>query len=83
MRICNGKVTFSRSDFISPTDPVLRLELAIDCDGGECGIGVHDENGKMIDLEPHYHLVESQQGAWTRRFAIGGALPVGISDASH
>lgn len=72
---CMFKISFLRSNFIPPTEPVLRFETAINSDGGECGIGVPDENGGLDLLPPHFHLVESQQDAWTRYYAVGGALP--------
>jgi hypothetical protein len=78
------KVSLSRSQLISPTDPVIHLEPAIDCDGSECGIAIYDEGSEtLIGLPPHFHLVESQQGAWTRRYAVGGDLPEFSFESSH
>jgi hypothetical protein len=79
----NRLLTFSKSQFISPADPVLRIESAIDCDGSECGLGVPDEDGNLDDLNPHYHLVESQTGAWTRSYPFGGPLPEVHYESSH
>ena len=76
-------LVFSKSQFISPTDPILRIEMAIDCDGSECGIGVPNEDGSLDDLPPHFHLVESQAGAWTRSYALGGSLPEDHYESSH
>jgi hypothetical protein len=69
------KISFRKSDFISPTEPVTRIEWAVGCDGSECGCSVFDAEGNLLDIPPHFHLVESQEGAWTRSFAIGGELP--------
>jgi hypothetical protein len=69
------KISLSKEQLISPTEPLIRLEPAMDCDGSECGIAINDEAGNLIDLPPHYHIVESQPGAWTRNYAIGGELP--------
>jgi len=70
------KLSFTKSDFISPSDPILRIEPAINCDGSECGCPVYDEKGELEDLPPHFHLVESEDGAWTRRYPLGGLLPL-------
>ena len=72
------KLSFTKSDLISPSDPNLRIEPAIDCDGSECGCAVYDEQGQLEDLPPHFHLVESERGAWTRRYVYLGSLPVEI-----
>jgi hypothetical protein len=78
------KISFPRSAFISPTDPLLHVEPAIDCDGSECGIAIYDEQSdSLIDLPPHFHLVESQPGAWTRRYPMGGDLPQSQFEPSH
>jgi hypothetical protein len=76
-------ISFPKEQFISPTEPFVGLEPAIDCDGSECGIGIHDEDGTLIDLPPHFHTVESQPGAWTRRYPIGGKLPADFYQPSH
>jgi hypothetical protein len=65
------KLHFHKSDFISPMNPSLRIEVAIDCDGSECGSAIHDESGQLEDLSPHFHLIESEIGAWTRKYAVG------------
>ena len=77
------KFSIPRAQFISPIDPVVRLEPAIDCDGSECGIAVFDADGTLIDLPPHFHLVESQNGAWTRPYAVGGSLSESQFESSH
>lgn len=69
--------------FISPKNPVLKIEIAIDCDGAECDASFHDEDGSLIDLPPHFHLVESESGAWTRKYAVGGPLPNLHFESSH
>lgn len=69
------RLTFNKSDLIPPSDPTLRIEAAIDCDGSECGLAIPDEDGSLDDLPPHYHLVESQMGAGKRSYAFGGPLP--------
>lgn len=77
------KISFPKSQFISPTNPVLRIEASIDCDGSECGVGVFDENGSLLELPPHFHLIESGDGAWTRLYPVGGALPESLYESSH
>jgi hypothetical protein len=77
------KISFPKSQFIPPTNPNLRIESAIDCDGSECGRAVPNEDGSLIDLPPHYHLVESEPGAWTRSYAFGGDLPEDQYEPSH
>lgn len=77
------RLTFNKSDFIPPSDPNLRIEMAIDCDGAKCGLAIPDENGSLDDLPPHYHLVESQIGAWTRSYPFGGMLPRDHYKSSH
>jgi hypothetical protein len=79
----NRLLLFSKSQFISPSDPFLRIETAADCDGSECCLAVPDENGLLDELPPHYHLVESQTGAWERSFAIGGPIPEDHYESSH
>jgi hypothetical protein len=69
------KLSISKSQLITPTDPVLRIESAIDCDGTECGRSFSNDDGTLIGLPPHYHLVESQIGAGTRIYGFGGQLP--------
>jgi hypothetical protein len=69
------RLSFPKLQLISPTNPVLRIEQAIDCDGSECGRTFFGEDGFPMDLPPHDHLVESQEGAGTRTFAVGGSLP--------
>ena len=69
------KISFPQSQFIPPTNPSTRIEAAVGCDGSECGASVLDDDGNPLDLHPHFHLVESQIGAWTRSYAIGGELP--------
>jgi hypothetical protein len=68
------RISIPKSQFISPSDPALRIEQAIDCDGSECGCALFEEDGYPIDLPPHYHLVESENGAWIRRYPFGGSL---------
>ncbi len=77
------KISFPKTQLISPTNPVLRIESAVDCDGSECGSGWADADGVLVDLPPHYHLVESEDGAWTRKYAVGGSLPEDIYESSH
>lgn len=69
------KLYWSKSELTPPEDPNLRIEAAIDCDGSACGCAFHDEEGELENLPPHFHLVESQDGAWTRRYAFGEKLP--------
>jgi hypothetical protein len=76
-------ISFPHSQLISPTNPVLRIEPAIDCDGSECGIATFDTNGNLVGPPPHFHLVESEPGAWTRKWALGGALPKDQYESSH
>lgn len=79
----NRLLCIPKSQFISPTDPHLHIESAIDCDGSECGIAFPNEDGSLPDLPPHYHLIESQAGAWTRRYPLGGDLPESQYESSH
>jgi hypothetical protein len=74
-RMIGGRLVFTKAEMTSPTDPMLRIEFAIDCDGSDCGCYVTDEEGNPEPLPPHAHLVEWQEGAWTRAFAMGGNLP--------
>jgi hypothetical protein len=69
------QISFPKQQFVSPKNPVLHIEKAIDCDGSECGRSFHDREGHLIDLPIHYHLVESELGAWTRSYGVGGDLP--------
>jgi hypothetical protein len=79
----NKLLCIQKSQLISPTDPILRIESAIDCDGSECGLAFPDEDGSLPGLPPHYHLIESQAGAWTRRYPLGGALAESHYEPSH
>ena len=63
------------SQTIAPKDPFTRIEPVVDCDGSECGCAIYDHDGNLIELPPHFHLVESEPGAWTRKYAMGGELP--------
>jgi hypothetical protein len=83
LRAMNRFLCFPKSQLISPTNPTLRIEPAIDCDGSECGIAFPDEDGSLPDLPPHYHMVESQPGAWTRLYPLGGHLPESHYESSH
>jgi len=49
------KITFRASEVISPRDPVIRIEAAIDCDGSECRRTAFDDSGNLFDLPPHFH----------------------------
>jgi hypothetical protein len=69
------EISFPRSSLISPTDPAMRIESAIGCNGLECGDAILDEDGNLLDRSPHLHLVESQPGARTRKYPIDGELP--------
>ncbi len=69
------KLSFSKSQLISPANPLVRIEHAIDCDGSECGHAFFDDDGNLADLPPHYHLVESESGAGDRAYGLGGELP--------
>lgn len=60
----------SKSDLIPPSDPNSRIEDAIGCDGTECGLPVLNGDGSLDDVQPHWHLIESQPGAWKRRYPI-------------
>jgi hypothetical protein len=79
----NKLLVFSRSQFISPSDPILRIDTAIGCDGSECGLALPNEDGSLDDLPPHYHLVESQMGAGTRSYPLGGPIPEVHYETSH
>jgi hypothetical protein len=74
-KLIGGKLVFIKAEMTSPTDPLLRIEFAFDCDGTDCGCSFMDEEGDPEPLPPHAHLVEWQEGAWTRVFAMVGNLP--------
>jgi hypothetical protein len=70
-----AKLLFSTSSLISPNNPVIRIEQAIDCDGSECRRTAYDDDGNLVDLPPHFHWIESEVGAGARIYAPGGELP--------
>ncbi len=77
------KLRFPASAFISPTDPVIRIEAAIDCDGSDCNRMFVDGEGNTLELPPHFHWIESQAGAGERTYADGGALPDDNYEPAH
>lgn len=51
-----------KAAFRDPADSettLVRLEIAADCDGLECNLGVHNERGELEALPVHGHIVES------------------------
>jgi hypothetical protein len=77
------KVHFSKADFISPQNPNLRIEPAIDCDGTECGRASHEDDGGLAELPPHWHLIESEDGAKPHIYGLGSDLPNESYDCSN
>ena len=75
------KISFRAPSWISPTDPVIRIEPAIDCDGSECRRSFYDEEGNLMDLPPHHHLIESEVGAGIRIYAVGSELPEDVYES--
>ncbi len=55
-------------------NPLVRIELACDCNGEECD-RVWLDGEEPIDLPAHFHLIEFDPGAVTACYAIGGDLP--------
>jgi hypothetical protein len=71
------KLSFPKSGLRSLGDSeelYLRMEGAVDCDGSECGRAVHDPDGELEPLPPHYHLIGFGKfpDAGPRCYAIGG-----------
>lgn len=77
------RIVFRASELISPRNPVIRIEPAIDCDGSKCRRTAYDDVGSLIDLPPHFHWIESQMGAGTRIYAHGGPLPEDVYEPWH
>jgi hypothetical protein len=48
----------------NPTDPEIRIEEALECDGSLCGLGIAlmSEDGECTTVPSHSHLIESQPG---------------------
>jgi hypothetical protein len=67
----------------SPKDPFTRIEPAYDCDGSECNRGIHDDDGTLIDLPPHFHMIETDPDGGYRCYAIDGNLPEEVFEPSH
>ena len=66
------KLELPEQQIILPTEPSVRLEPAIDCHGSICHIGIYDdEDGEVIDISPHFHIVENEPGVGTRSYAKG------------
>jgi hypothetical protein len=65
------RLSFPKSEFIPPANPNVRIEMALGCDGEECGYAIHDEDGQLEDPPPHFHLIESEMGAGTRKYVVG------------
>jgi hypothetical protein len=63
----------------------VRIEQAADCDGSECGRCVHDAEGELEQLPPHFHLIVLGKipDAGPRRYAVGGELPEDVYQSSH
>jgi hypothetical protein len=63
----------------------LRIEDAADCDGSECGRALHDSEGELEPLPPHFHLVALGRfpDAGPRCCAIGGELPENVYESAH
>jgi hypothetical protein len=71
------KLSFPKSGLRNPANSrelYLRMEEAVDCDGSECGRAIHDSDGELEPLPPHYHLISFGRfpDAGPRCYAIGG-----------
>jgi hypothetical protein len=82
------KLSFPKSGLRNPRNSrelYLRMEEAVDCDGSECRRAVHDSEGELEPLPPHYHLIAFGRfpDAGPRCYAIGGELPVDIYESTH
>jgi hypothetical protein len=77
------KIHFSKADYISPRNPNLRIESTIDCDGTECGRASYEDDGSFVELPPHWHLIESEDGAGLHIYGFGGDLPNESYDRSN
>jgi hypothetical protein len=66
-------------------DIYLRIEEAADCDGSECGRAVHDAEGELEPLAPHFHMIALGKipDAGPRCCAIGGELPEDVYESEH
>ena len=82
------KLSFPRSALRNPRDSkevYLRMEEAVDCDGSMCSRTVHDADGELDPLPPHYHLIAFGRipDAGPRCYAIGGELPDYVYESTH
>ena len=70
----------SDSDFVE-----VRIEEAIDCEGGICNRAYFEHDGTPAELPPHYHMVVIGRSpdAGPRYYAIGGELPEPSLESSH
>ena len=82
------KLNFPKSGLRNPrnsTELYVRTEEAVDCDGAECGRAIHDAEGELEPLSPHYHLIVFGRSpdAGPRCYAIGGELPDDVYESAH
>lgn len=63
----------------------INIEEAIDCDGSACDRSFFDEDGELMDLPPHYHMIVigKSPDSGPRCYAIGGDLPESTYQPSH
>jgi len=63
----------------------IRIEVAVDCDGSDCGRALHDNQGELEPLPPHYHMIAfgRHPDAGPRCYGVGGELPEVVYESSH
>ncbi len=63
----------------------IRIEDAADCDGSECGRAVHDTEGQLEQLPPHFHIIALGRvpDAGPRCYAIRRELPEDVYESAH
>jgi hypothetical protein len=55
------RIYFSAASLLDPGDSANTFvgeEVAVSCDGSECGATVFSEDGELEILPPHWHIVE-------------------------
>jgi hypothetical protein len=82
------KLSFPKSGLRNPRNSrelYLRVEEAVDCDGSESRRAVHDSEGELEPLPPHYHLTALGRfpDAGPHCYAIGGELPVDVYESTR
>jgi hypothetical protein len=82
------KLSFPKAGLRSPRNSeavYVRIEEAADCDGCECGRALHDAEGNLEPLPPHFHMVVFGRipDAGPRCYAIPGELPENVYESAH